>query len=116
MSKNRQDSTRGFSNKKEKELWEYVNNQLPNENAHAQELENVDDPFWNDAVEGLSLIEDKEHIKKLNAQLQKQIKQRTANRKENRKKNYIQISLIAIFILLLIMIAGYLVTHFSIKK
>lgn len=111
MSKNRVSSKQGT----EQELWDYVSGNLSAGEAHAKEMEHVDDPFWNDAVDGLGEVENKEQLRKMQMQLQQQLRQQTQKRKQKRKGNFSQAAIIAILFVLLLLIIGYLVVQFATK-
>ncbi|OJV52022.1 MAG: hypothetical protein BGO31_10190 [Bacteroidetes bacterium 43-16] len=85
-------------------LWDYISGQLPVDKAHDYELEHIDDPFWNDAAEGLGSLKDPALAKKMQLQLQQQIVRQTQSRKEKRRKSFQQSSLIAVFVLLILVI------------
>ncbi len=108
MSKNK-----GFNKKvrsdEEDALWEYVSGQLPADKAHDYEREHIDDPFWNDAAEGLAAIKDPALVKKMQLQLQQQILSQTQSRKEKRRRNFQPSSLLAVFVLLTLVVLLYLV-------
>jgi len=88
-------------------LWDYVSGQIPADKAHDYELEHIDDPFWNDAAEGLAEMKDPALAKKMQLQLQKQIISQTQSRKDKRKRSFQQSSLIAVFVLLVLVVILY---------
>lgn len=104
---------KGFNKKvrstEDEALWEYVSGQLPADKAHDYEMEHLDDPFWNDAAEGLAAIKDPALAKKMQLQLQQQIINQTQSRKEKRKRSFQQSSFIAVFVLLMLVVILYLV-------
>ena len=92
-------------------LLDYLNNNLPALEAHDIEKQMADDPFVNDAVEGLSNIKKIDitaYTEQLNYNLQKQI-QKKAARKEKRKLKNEPWLYYAIILILLLCIIGYLV-------
>lgn len=90
-------------------LWAYSSGQVPVDKAHDYELAHIDDPFWNDAAEGLAEVKDPALAKKMQLQLQQQIVSQTQSRKQKRKRNFQQSAMIAVFVLLLLVMILYLV-------
>lgn len=90
----------------------YLNNALSNPEQHAFEKDMMDDPFLNDAVEGLQQYREKDKLQQvvqdLNQQLNQQIKKRK-NQRAKRRYNTQPFILIAIGVLLLIIILFMLV-------
>jgi len=93
-------------------LLEYLNEHLSDSEKHDFEKHMSDDDFINDAVEGLQAVKNKEqiqdHVKQLNAELKKQV----AKKKQHKQKRKIPDQswvYYTIFVLLLLMILGYLV-------
>ncbi len=109
-------TNKGFNKKgrsdEDEALWDYVSGQLPADKAHDYELEHIDDPFWNDAAEGLAEMKDPALVKKMQLQLQQQIINQTQSRKEKRKRNFQSSSLIAVFVLLILVVILYLVLFY----
>ena len=74
------------------QLLAYLSNQLSKTNTHEVEKTMADDPFINDAMEGLQQIDNKKnipiHLAELQASLQKQLA-------KNAKRNYL---LVAFFV------------------
>lgn len=91
-------------------LLDYLNKQLPNTEAHEVEKQMADDPFVNDAVEGLSSFNNKKdlsaYVNQLNHDLQRQI-QKKKTRKEKRKLKDEPWVYFSIILLLLLCILGY---------
>lgn len=104
---------KGFQKKErsaeDEALWAYSSGQIPVDKAHDFELAHIDDPFWNDAAEGLAEVKDPAMAKKMQLQLQQQIISQTQSRKQKRKRNFQQSAMIAVFVLLLLVIILYLV-------
>lgn len=109
MSKNRTSSKQTT----EQQLWDYVSGKLSAGEAHARELEHVDDAFWNDAVEGLETAQDKERLHKMQMQLQRQIRQQTQQRRQKRKRNFGQPAIVAVLLILLFLIIGYILVKIT---
>lgn len=91
-------------------LLDYLNNQLPQTEAHEVEKQMADDPFMNDAVEGLSNFNNKKdlntYVQQLNYDLQKQVQKKKA-RKEKRKLKDEPWVYFTIILLLLLCIIGF---------
>ncbi|RQO31465.1 hypothetical protein DBR32_05755 [Taibaiella sp. KBW10] len=101
----------------EEQLWNYVSGSMPPDKAHDTESDKLDDPFWNDAVEGLEQLEDKQKIKNITVQLQQQIRKQTASKGKKKKgiQGHWQGMVITVLLLLLIVIC-YLFFHFGVKR
>lgn len=69
----------------EDQLLAYIEGRLSSTDQHAIEEALEADPFLNDAVEGLSEIKDKEHLKQITAQLNLHLKRQIKNRKKLRR-------------------------------
>lgn len=103
---------RSSSQQTEQQLWDYVSGKLSAAESHAEELEHVEDAFWNDAVEGLDGAKDKEQLRKMHLQLQQQIRQQTQHRRQKRKPNFgYSAVIIAILVVLLFLIVGYMLVQ-----
>jgi hypothetical protein len=92
-------------------LLDYLNKNLSATEAHDIERQMADDPFVNDAVEGLSEIKKTNitaYTEQLNYNLQKQI-QKKKDKKEKRKLKNEPWLYYAIILILLLCIIGYLV-------
>jgi hypothetical protein len=92
-------------------LLDYLNKNLSATDAHEIEKQMADDPFVNDAVEGLSTIKQKNivtYTEQLNQDLKNKLQQKK-NRNEKRKlKNEAWVSY-AILLILLLCVLGYVV-------
>ena len=97
-------------------LWDYVSGKLPEQAHNDQERAHFDDPFWNDAVEGLEQTKDRESLRRIQIELQKQVTQRTSKRKGKRKVGFIQIAILGIIVILLLAILSYFLTHLATKS
>lgn len=88
-------------------LLDYLNNALNHQEQHAFEKDMMDDPFLNDAVEGLQQYQGRDKLQHvvhdLNQQLNQQIKNRKIQRAQKRYTTQPFI-LIAIAVLLLLII------------
>jgi type II secretory pathway component PulF len=103
---------KNISNQPEKDnpkehLMDYLNDALNNQEQHAFEKDMMDDPFLNDAVEGLQQYKEKGRLQQvvqdLNLQLNQQIKKRKKQR-EKRRYTTQPFILIALVVLLLLVI------------
>lgn len=96
----------------DKKLMDYLNEQLSKQESHDLEALMADDPFVNDAVEGLAEFSDKKsldvYVDELNRDLQKQLDKKK-KRREKRKLPDQQWTYVAIVVLLLICIIAYFV-------
>jgi hypothetical protein len=94
----------------QEKLLDYLNKQLPTADAHDVEKQMTDDPFVNDAVEGLSNFSDKKnvaaYVEQLNYDLQKKLLIKKA-RKEKRKLKEEPWVYFTIVLLLLLCVLGY---------
>lgn len=94
------------------QLMDYLNNQLNKPSEHELEKTMADDPFVNDAVEGLQQIEGNKNItayvEQLNDDLQKQIA-KNKKRKEKRRLKDSPYTYLTIIILLLLIIICFVV-------
>ncbi|MFN8243597.1 MAG: hypothetical protein U0X40_06035 [Ferruginibacter sp.] len=90
----------------------YLNNELSAGDAHEVEKHMADDPFVNDAVEGLEAFGNKNelqtYVQQLNRDLQQQLDKKKKRREKRRLKEQPWIYFAIILVLLLIIIA-YLV-------
>jgi hypothetical protein len=96
----------------DKKLMEYLNEQLSKQESHDLEALMAEDPFVNDAVEGLAEFSDKKnldgYVEQLNRDLQKQLDKKK-KRREKRKLPDQQWTYVAVVVLLLICIIAYFV-------
>jgi flagellar biosynthesis/type III secretory pathway M-ring protein FliF/YscJ len=96
----------------DKKLMDYLNEQLSKQESHDLEALMADDPFVNDAVEGLAEFSDKKsldvYVDQLNRDLQKQLDKKK-KRREKRKLPDQQWTYVAIVVLLLICVIAYFV-------
>jgi anti-sigma factor RsiW len=95
-----------------RKLLDYLNDQLNKADSHELEKHMAEDPFINDAVEGLQQFDPKKdmqvYVTALNKQLHKQLKKKTTRRHNRRWKDQPWIYL-AIGITLLLLILSYIV-------
>jgi hypothetical protein len=91
-------------------LMDYLNEQLSKQDSHDLERLMADDPFINDAVEGLSQLDNKKdlsgYVEQLNRSLQKQLDKKKKRREKRQLPNQ-QWTYLAIFVLLLLCIITY---------
>ena len=102
-------------------LMDYLSNQLSKAQTHEVETNMTDDPFLNDAVEGLQNIDPAEKIDnytiQLNQELQKIIAKNKRSREKRRWKDSPTIYLVIISILLLLVLCFFLLKKkFFVKK
>jgi predicted PurR-regulated permease PerM len=94
------------------QLMDYLANQLSKAQTHEVEANMAEDPFLNDAVEGLQNIEPTEKINnytiQLNQELQKVIAKNKKAREKRRWKDSPTIYLVIISILLLVVLCFFL--------
>ena len=104
------------------QLMDYLANQLSKAQTHEVEANMAEDPFLNDAVEGLQQIDKKENIGnytiQLNQELQKVIAKNKKAREKRRWKDSPTIYLVIISILLLLVLCFFLLKKrfFDVKK
>jgi hypothetical protein len=96
----------------QEKLLDYLNKQLPTADAHDIEKQMAEDPFMNDAVEGLSNFNDKKnvaaYVEQLNYDLQKKLQKKKA-RKDKRTLKEQPWVYFTIILLLILCIIGYVV-------
>ncbi len=96
-------------------LMDYLNRQLSKEQHHAMEKQMADDPFMDDAVEGLAQIADKgdihTYVEQLNRDLQQQLNKKKKRREKRRLKDYPWLYFAIVLLLLLCMIAYLVIRH-----
>ena len=109
MSDNLKDILSNLNKDIEQEkLLDYLNKKLSDAEAHEVEKQMADDPFMNDAVEGLEHFKNKESLSLLVEQLNKDLKKQTAKknkRKEKRKlkdQPWLYITLVTLLLLVII--------------
>jgi hypothetical protein len=104
------------------QLMDYLANQLSKAQTHEVEAKMTEDPFLNDAVEGLQQIDKKENIGnytiQLNQELQKVIAKNKKAREKRRWKDSPTIYLVIISILLLLVLCFFLLKKrfFNVKQ
>ncbi len=100
---------------RQEQMLKYLRGELGNEERHAFEKAMADDPFVNEAVEGLQEFNDPLKVNlfadQLNKQLQKQIAKKSKRKfkRRLREQNWLVIAILAI---LLLCVIGYLLVHF----
>ena len=96
----------------EEQLMDYLKGNLSGDSLHEVEKLMADSAFVNDAIEGLQNFPQNKNLEEYVAQLNKQLHQQLDNRKqqkERRKIKDLQWPLIAVVIILLLCLAGYIV-------
>lgn len=95
----------------DEQLLQYLNNNLSEQEAHELEAAMLNDPFMNDAVEGLQSLPSAGNLPQLVNQLNKQLHKQTAKPKLRRNKQpFVSLSMVTyvtIALLLLIAMAVY---------
>jgi hypothetical protein len=95
-----------------RQLMDYLNDQLSDENKYAIEKNMANDDFTNDAVEGLQEFNSTQHISLLVGQLNKDLQKKTAKKKKRKEKRQWKeqpYTYISIIIILLLMIISYFI-------
>jgi preprotein translocase subunit Sec63 len=95
-------------------LLKYLQGKLSAEEQHEVEKSLVDDPFEADALEGLSAMENKQRITAMVAQLNRDLKKKTSRRNKWKLDRIVKLEswlLLAIVLILLLAVIGYLVIH-----
>jgi hypothetical protein len=96
----------------DKRLMDYLQQQLSKQDSHELERMMADDPFVNDAVEGLEQFGNKKdltgYVEQLNRDLQKQLDKKKKRREKRRLPDQ-QWAYVAIFVLLLLCIIAYVI-------
>jgi hypothetical protein len=95
----------------QEKLLEYLNKQLSEKEQHEVETHLNNDPFMNDAMEGLSTIDKKTDIAALVKQLNKDLSTKLSKKKDRRKRPISQAPWLyyAVIIILLLAVLGYIV-------
>ena len=100
-------------------LLDYLNKNLPDAEAHELEKQMADDPFMNDAVEGLTEFKDTKnlnfHVRELNQDLKKQLAKKS-KRKVRKIKEQPWVYFTIILLLLLVIISYVLIKKHMDKK
>lgn len=93
------------------ELLKYLQGELDKNAEHQLEQRMVEDPFLNDAAEGLALIKDKDSINNTTQHLNKNLKQHLHKKRRKSPSLFFNQSWIyvAVIILLLLIIAAYII-------
>jgi hypothetical protein len=98
----------------QEKLLQYLNRDLSKDEQHELEKLMNDDPFANDAIEGLELVADKKnipaYIDQLNAALKKQTEKKKARQQKRKFQQQPFIYIVIVTVLLLIVIC-YLVVR-----
>ena len=96
----------------EEQLKKYISGDLSAEELHAVEKQMVDSDFVNDAVEGLQTISSinklDDYVQELNKQLHQQLNS-TKQRREKRKIKHLSWIIVAVIIILLLCVLGFVV-------
>ncbi len=101
----------------QEKLLQYLNRQLDEKDLHALEEQMTDDPFLNDAIEGLENMRPgslSATVNELNKGLQQQIEK--SKKRRNRKSPVDSWMYYTIILVLLLIIVGYIVIRLVLKK
>lgn len=96
----------------QEKLLEYLNRQLDENASHEFEEQMIDDPFMDDAVEGLSEMKNKTDLTNLAAELNIKLKKQIELKKQKKaKRNFTMqpATYVAIFTLLLLAVIAFIV-------
>ena len=95
------------------DLLKYLQQKLDAETGHEVEKSMVDDPFTNDAIEGLQQMQDRENIPEIVSGLNRKLQNSLKENKKPRRSGAIDIkpAVIAIIIILLMAAIAWLVIH-----
>lgn len=95
------------------QIKKYINNQLTGEELHQFEKQMLENEMLNDAVEGLSALENKKSIDSYVNDLNKHLQQYTSSKKKRRLKNKLELNdwtlLAILFIIAMCTIAYYVI-------
>lgn len=101
----------------QEKLLEYLNKQLEAPQQHAIEQQMADDPFLNDAMEGLEALTPGDlpaMVKELNTGLHRQIEKSKHRRKrKNLVENWVYFSIV---IIILLVVLGFLIIKMVLKQ
>jgi hypothetical protein len=95
-------------------LLKYLQGQLSADEQHELEKSVLNDPFEDDALEGLSAMKNKQEIMAMVAQLNRDLKKKTDRRKKWKLERVVKLEswlLLAIVLILLLAVIGYLIIH-----
>ncbi len=98
----------------EEQLMKYLQGKLSDDELHAVEKQMADSDFMNDAVEGLQSFRSKKNIEEFVGQLNHQLLKQTAlkvRRKEKRRLKKNDWITLAVILVLLLSLLGYVVIH-----
>ena len=96
----------------------YLQGKLSAEEQHEVEKQMIDNEFEADAIEGLQSFKDKRNLSSLVDQLNADLKKKTEKKKRFREKLKLKLDpwlIVAIILILLIAIIGYVVVHKAMK-
>jgi hypothetical protein len=120
MTEEKNDMSSGESDRPDhKKLLEYLNGSLSDAERSGFEKEVPENPFLEDAVEGLRQITDQRELPKAVNHLNQQLRQHLAAPKSRKIKNEFRFEnwiYWTILVVLLLAIAGFVVLRFMLKK
>ena len=108
------DSNKDIDNQK---LMDYISGKLSAEEKHEVEKWMIDNPFFNEAVEGLQNTDAKKiphSVDEINAALRKYLKQRKVRREKNLFPMNIW-TIVAVLFVLVLAVVVYLILHYMRK-
>lgn len=101
------------TNSNNEQIRKYINNQLTGEELHQFEKQMLENEMLNDAVEGLSALENKKSIDSYVNDLNKHLQQYTSSKKKRRLKNKLELNdwtlLAILFIIAMCTVAYYVI-------
>ena len=113
MSDDLKDILSNLNNEIEQDkLLDYLNRNLPAHEAHEVEKQMADDPFMNDAVEGLEKFNNKKDLSLYVDQLNRNLKQQLKKKRDRRAKRKLKEQpwlYFTIALLLILLVIGYVI-------
>lgn len=98
------------------ELLKYLGKDISDNEMNAIEQKMATSDFENDAIEGLAQFKSKENIIAITNSLNQQLKKQVSKARKRNKKRKIQDQqwlIVAILVVLLLSVAGYLLIHYN---
>ncbi|MGJ7030411.1 hypothetical protein [Niabella hirudinis] len=95
-------------------LLRYLRQQLDKDTAHEVERKLLEDPFYNDALEGLQDMEHPDRLMLIAEALNRDLKKRTEKKRKERSKHHLKPQwwlYFSVLILLLLMVLVFLLLH-----
>ena len=98
----------------QEKLLEYLNKQLDEAGQHEFEKQLLDDPFMDDAAEGLDLVKNKKELNEVMLQLNSGLKKELLNRKKKKQILFFNQPWAYVAILLILLLA--IITFLLLRK